>query len=70
MWMPAPAVNGARWRTSTYTSGGGAQCVEIASLPGHTAVRDSKQPNGPALLFGPGAWSAFLNDAKTGALDL
>ncbi|WP_137816867.1 DUF397 domain-containing protein [Gandjariella thermophila] len=68
--MPAPAVEGARWRKSTRSGGGGAQCVEIANLPARTAVRDSKRPDGPALLFRAATWSAFLDGVKAGALDL
>ncbi|WP_189161707.1 DUF397 domain-containing protein, partial [Sphaerisporangium melleum] len=32
------------WRKSSYTSGNGGNCVEIAPLPGGMAVRDSKRP--------------------------
>ncbi|MDG4796264.1 DUF397 domain-containing protein [Micromonospora sp. WMMD1082] len=35
--------------------------VEVAdNLPGVVAVRDSKDPAGPALAFAPGAWRAFV----------
>ena len=41
----------AEWRTSTF-SGGNGSCVEVASnLPGIIAVRDSKDRQGPALVF-------------------
>ena len=50
----------AEWRTSTF-SGGNGSCVEVASnLPGIIAVRDSKDRHGPALLFTPDEWTAFL----------
>ena len=50
----------AEWRTSTF-SGGNGSCVEVASnLPGIIAVRDSKDRQGPALVFTPGEWTAFL----------
>jgi Domain of unknown function (DUF397) len=50
----------AEWRTSTY-SGGNGSCVEVASnLPGIIAVRDSKDSQGPALVFTPDKWTAFL----------
>jgi hypothetical protein len=50
----------AEWRTSTF-SGGNGSCVEVASnLPGIIAVRDSKDRQGPALLFTPDEWTAFL----------
>ncbi|WP_319461926.1 DUF397 domain-containing protein [Micromonospora sp. RTP1Z1] len=53
---------GARWRKSTRSSGNGGACVEVAdNLPGLVAVRDSKDPDGPALTFTPAAWRAFLS---------
>lgn len=59
----------AAWRKSSY-SGGSGNCVEIAdNLPGAVAVRDSKNPAGPALIFPPGAWSAFILGAKSGEFD-
>ncbi|MFG2051181.1 DUF397 domain-containing protein [Micromonospora sp. NPDC048935] len=51
----------ARWRKSTRSGASGGNCVEVASnLPGVVGVRDSKDPAGPALTFGPGAWRAFV----------
>lgn len=54
----------ARWRKSSH-SGGGNDCVEIAAAGGSTAVRDSKNPTGPILSFGPAGWAAFLGLART-----
>ncbi|MEU3455157.1 DUF397 domain-containing protein [Micromonospora sp. NPDC006766] len=54
----------AQWRKSTRSSAQG-NCVEVAdNLPGVVAVRDSKDPQGPALAFTPAAWSAFVASAK------
>ncbi|MEU3736289.1 DUF397 domain-containing protein [Streptomyces sp. NPDC032198] len=55
-------VGAARWRKSTYSNGEGGSCVEIASdfVPGIIPVRDSKAPQGPALLIGAEAWAAFV----------
>ncbi|MEV4664345.1 DUF397 domain-containing protein [Micromonospora echinofusca] len=54
-------LNGARWRKSSRSSGNGGDCVEVAdNLPGVVAVRDSKDPAGPALVFAPAAWRAFV----------
>jgi hypothetical protein len=54
-------LNGARWRKSSRSSGNGGNCVEVAdNLPGVVAVRDSKDPAGPALAFTPTAWRAFV----------
>ncbi|WP_416902705.1 DUF397 domain-containing protein [Micromonospora echinospora] len=53
---------GAAWRKSTRSGGSGGDCVEVAHyLPGFVAVRDSKDPNGPALAFRTGSWSAFVH---------
>ncbi|MCX4550825.1 DUF397 domain-containing protein [Streptomyces sp. NBC_01387] len=51
------------WRKSSY-SGQGGDCVEVAALTTGTAVRDSKNPMGPALRFDDGTWAAFLAVTK------
>lgn len=52
---------GATWRKSTRSGSTGGNCVEVAgNLPGIVGVRDSKDPSGPALVFGPGAWRSFV----------
>ena len=59
----------ARWQKST-RSMGAAQCVEVARLPGgDVAVRDSKDQNGPVLVYTPAEWHAFLDGAKKGEFD-
>ncbi|MFY1700343.1 DUF397 domain-containing protein [Micromonospora sp. WMMA1923] len=58
-------LTGARWRTSTRSSGNGGNCVEVAdNLPDLVAVRDSKDPTGPALTFSPATWHTFLTHLK------
>ncbi|MEV4496553.1 DUF397 domain-containing protein [Micromonospora arborensis] len=54
-------LSNARWRKSTRSGASGGNCVEVAdNLPGVVGVRDSKDPAGPALAFGPAAWRAFV----------
>jgi len=54
----------AKWRKSS-TSGDGGNCVEVAdNLPGIVGVRDSKDPDGPALTFAPEVWRAFIENVK------
>jgi hypothetical protein len=58
------------WRTSSY-SGGGNNCVEVATAVGTAAiaVRDSKNPDDGHLTFGAKAWTAFISDIKRGQYD-
>lgn len=46
-------------------SNASANCVEVATnLPGLVSIRDSKDPDGPALVVGPNAWAAFNSQVK------
>ncbi|MBF6086119.1 DUF397 domain-containing protein [Nocardia cyriacigeorgica] len=61
-----PDLAGAQWFTSTRTSGG-KDCVEVAHLrDGLVGVRDSKNPNGPALVLTPRQWDAFTAVVSNG----
>lgn len=61
-----PALTGAVWVKSTRSGSNGGQCVQVAgNLPGVVAVRDSKNPSGPALTVAPVAWSAFAAELKS-----
>ena len=58
------------WRKSSFSSGQGGSCVEVASFDaGHRAVRDSKDPTGPALMFTAAEWSAFTAGVRAGEFD-
>ncbi|MBY8885763.1 DUF397 domain-containing protein [Streptomyces sp. PTM05] len=65
-----PDLTRAAWVKSSYSNGNGGNCIEWA--PAHATsvvpVRDSKDPHGPALLFTPHAWSAFIGAVKSGEL--
>ncbi len=64
-------LDSALWRKSSRSSSNGGQCVEVAlNLPGVIAVRDSKDPDGTALVFTPAEWQAFLAGARNGDFDL
>lgn len=59
----------ASWHKSS-RSGSSANCVEIAELhDGHWAVRDSKQPDGPVLVFTPSEWTAFTRGMRDSDFD-
>lgn len=67
--MTAPDLAGVAWRKSSYSDGGANNCVEIAGgIPGAVPVRDSKNPEGPVLLFPAAAWSGFIGGVKDGRL--
>ncbi|MCG0288441.1 DUF397 domain-containing protein [Streptomyces sp. PSAA01] len=64
--MPTtPDLSTAAWRKSSYSNGDGGECVEVAdNLPGLVPVRDSKNPDGPTILFPAGSWGAFVASLK------
>jgi uncharacterized protein DUF397 len=57
------------WFKSTF-SGVSGNCVEVAFAAGDVAVRDSKDPAGPALRFTAAEWLAFLAGVRAGEFDL
>uniref|UniRef100_A0AAU2V4D0 DUF397 domain-containing protein n=1 Tax=Streptomyces sp. NBC_00003 TaxID=2903608 RepID=A0AAU2V4D0_9ACTN len=48
------------WRKSSYSSDEGGACVEVATHPTAIHIRDSKDPEGPALTMTPAAWRDFV----------
>ncbi|XDV66398.1 DUF397 domain-containing protein [Streptomyces sp. R33] len=50
----------AAWRKASYSGDTGGECVEVATQPAHIAVRDSKNPDGPAFTVSPAAFAAFV----------
>jgi Domain of unknown function (DUF397) len=65
-------LTGAGWRKSSFSSGNGGACVEVAIVPGAAAgggslvaLRDSKNPAGPALVFTADEWRAFLRGVRS-----
>jgi hypothetical protein len=56
--------SGARWRKSSFSGGGGSNCVEVADAVHTIAVRDSKDARGPVLFFGQHAWREFAAKVK------
>ncbi|MFE9925269.1 DUF397 domain-containing protein [Streptomyces sp. NPDC005774] len=63
-----PDLTAAVWRKSTYSDGGGGDCLELAdNIPGTVPVRDSKNPTGMTLRFGASAWAAFIDGIRAGA---
>jgi len=63
----ASSLAGIRWRKSARSGPTGGNCVEVAVLPGGgVALRNSRQPDGPALIFTTAEWDAFLGGARDG----
>ncbi|MFE3886455.1 DUF397 domain-containing protein [Streptomyces lydicus] len=61
--IPNPAA--IAWRKSSYSDGGEDNCVEVSDgFPGAVPVRDSKDPQGPALIFSANGWSSFVAAVK------
>jgi hypothetical protein len=67
----ADLLGNASWFKSSYSDNHGGACVELAalSIESGIAVRDSKAPDGPAILFPQSAWTAFVTGVKSSKLD-
>lgn len=65
--MPTtPDLSTAVWRTSSYSNTQGGECVEVADgIPGIVPLRDSKNPESPALIFEAAAWTSFVQAVKS-----
>ncbi|MFF7648511.1 DUF397 domain-containing protein [Streptomyces sp. NPDC007983] len=67
--MAAADLQGVVWQKSRHSNSQGS-CVEFAKLPGgHVAVRNSRFPDGPALVYTPAEVEAMLRGAKDGEFD-
>ena len=61
------STSGAAWVKSSYSGPTGGNCVEVAFLTdGDVAMRNSRHPDGPALVFTRAEWDAFRDGARDG----
>jgi hypothetical protein len=71
--LMATDLHGADWLKSSYSGGEQGQCVEVADVietHNGVAVRDSKNPNGPALLLNPASFAAFKSNVVAGRFNV
>jgi hypothetical protein len=67
--MPAGELQGVQWQKSGRSNPSG-NCVECAALPdGGVAVRNSRDPEGPALIYTPAEIEAFILGVRDGDFD-
>jgi hypothetical protein len=59
----------ARWRKSSRSAPREANCVEVAFGHQVVAARDSKAPNGGALVFSGARWASFLGGVRAGRFE-
>ncbi|MFE8006344.1 DUF397 domain-containing protein [Streptomyces sp. NPDC057418] len=57
------------WFKSSYSGANTTECVEAAHFQRTTAIRDSKKPAGPTLMFSQASWAAFLIGVQRRNLD-
>jgi Domain of unknown function (DUF397) len=66
---PERPGSGLYWVKSSLSFANG-NCVEVAGLPdGGVGVRNSRDAQGPVLLFTPDEWHAFLGGVRNGEFD-
>jgi hypothetical protein len=63
--MNAPDMSRAVWRKSRHSAHDGGNCVEVATVDGMIAVRDSKNPAQPTLVLAASTWKTFTSRIKS-----
>jgi hypothetical protein len=58
-------TNLTNWRKASYSSNGGANCVEVGDASHAVLVRDTQDRTGPVLRISPAAWCRFADQVKS-----
>lgn len=58
--LAGPIAPELAWFKSSYSTGNGGECVEVAAAATHVHIRDSKQVSGPMLVVRPEAWAGLV----------
>jgi Domain of unknown function (DUF397) len=68
--MPASELRSARWHKSSFSGNGNNNCVEMARLAnGEVAVRNSRDPDGPTLIYTRPEVEALIRGVRNGEFD-
>ncbi|SNS48970.1 DUF397 domain-containing protein [Actinomadura mexicana] len=68
--MNLPNPTGLQWRKASRSDHHGGACIEVASAAPAVGVRDSKDPDGPILIFAATEWRTFVRRVKDREHDL
>ncbi|MGE3288797.1 MAG: DUF397 domain-containing protein [Pseudonocardia sp.] len=66
--VSTPSSGVGRWRKATASNATGS-CVELGAVDGGIAMRNSRDPHGPALLYTRDEIAAFIHGVKSGEFD-
>ncbi|GAA2149902.1 DUF397 domain-containing protein [Actinomadura napierensis] len=67
--MSTVGLSFSHWRKSSHSDSSGGDCVEVGETTSGVALRDSKDPGGPKLAFGRGAFGALVSEIRAGRYD-
>jgi hypothetical protein len=70
--LDSEALARVRWRVSSRSTDGGGNCVEVGTLndgTGRVALRHSRHPAGPVIIYTRAEWDAFVAGAKDNEFD-